>query len=380
MTDKNKNPLRRFPAGTVVREAQADDDAHICALIRRNFMSGRISLTTDCEPSFFSAIDVEGYARRIAVAQSDHEIVGVASMAKRRIFFNGEPEDCGYLGSLRIDSSFRNTTILARFYNILKKWHKEDFGVRFYLSAIPQDNMIARNTVTRGRAGMPVFHNTGILYNAAILLFKRSFPRLPDRIRIVRGTEVGANNIADFLNRVGREKQFFPVYSADDILAAKGILRGLCLDDFYVALKDEKITGITACWNQFPFRRIMIVHYPWYLQWLKRVSFPLAKILHMAPIPRPGEPLCNASAACIAIEDNNPQIFDLLLNTILHHEYNAGKTFLVVGLMTGDPLMRTLQNYLHIATRTCIYVMSLDGFEISSEMDGRIPYVEIGCL
>lgn len=380
MTDKNKNHLRKFPSGTVVREARREDDAQICALIRRNSMSGRISLTTDCDPSFFSMIEVEGYAHRVAVAQSGREIVGVASMARRRIFFNGQPEDFGYLGSLRIDASFRNTTLLARFYKILKKWHKENFGVRFYLSAIPQDNMIARDTVTTGRAGMPVFHNTGILYNAAIPLFSRPLPRLPDRIRIVRGSEVGAGPIADFLNRVGSEKQFFPVYTADDILAANGILRGLRLDDFYVALRDEKITGITACWNQFPFRRIMIADYPWYLQWLRRVSSPLATLLHMAPIPGPGEPLYNANAACIAIENNDQQIFDLLLKTILHHEHHTGKAFLVVGLMTGDPLMRALRNYLHLATRTCVYVMSLDGFEMPNERDGRIPYVEIGSL
>jgi len=51
-------------------------------------MSGSISMTTDFRPSFFSAVDVEGYAHRVAVAEIDNQIVGVRLMTKRKIFIN----------------------------------------------------------------------------------------------------------------------------------------------------------------------------------------------------------------------------------------------------------------------------------------------------
>lgn len=377
MTDKDNTYSHEPSSRTIIREARLEDDAQICSLIRLNAMPGSISSTTDCKPSFFNAIEVEGFAHRVAVAESNKQIVGVVSMAKRRIFLNGTSADIGYIGSLRIDQSFRSTIILARLIYITKKWHNEGFGVRYYLSAIPQENVIARNIMTSGRAGLPTSKDMGILYNAAIPIFKRRFPRPPNGTRVVRGSSVGAAIIAEFLNRTGKEKQFFPVYTADDIMAEDGILRGLHLDDFYVALKGDQIIGVTACWNQLPFRRTLITGYPWYLRWLKTLSAPF---VHMAPIPNPGEPIRSVVAACIAIAENNQQIFELLLNTILHNEYNIGKAFLVVGLMETDPLKPVLHRYFNIPTRTCIDAYSWDGRNALSELDGRIPYVELGGL
>ena len=196
----------------------------------------------------------------------------------------------------------------------------------------------------------------------------------------MRGTAVGADAIAEFLNRNGSRRQFFPVYTADDITADNGILRGLHPDDFYVAVERNKISGVMACWDQLPFRRMLIADYPWHLHWFKRLSAPLAGILHTAPMPEPGEPLRNIVAACIAIENNHPKIFNLLLQTILHDHYDTGKAFLVVGLMEKDPLISALKSRLHISTRTCIYMMSGNGYNILSEMDERPPYLELGAL
>ncbi len=380
MTDKDKKTALEFFPPTLIREARREDDEAICALMKRTFMPGRISLTMDCQPSFFSAIDVEGYAHRTAVAENNHRIVGVVSMSKRRLYLNGVPEDFGYIGGLRIDSSLRNTTILVRLHNILKKWHQEGFGVRFYLSAIPYDNVGARNIMTSGRAGFPDCTDMGVLYNAAIPLFRRRLPRPQKGLRIVRGTAVGADAIAEFLNRNGSRRQFFPVYTADDITADNGILRGLHPDDFYVAVEKDRIRGAMACWDQLPFRRMLIADYPWYLHWSKRLSAPLAGILHTAPMPEPGEPLRNIVAACIAIENNHPKIFNLLLQTILHNKYDTGKAFLVVGLMEKDPLLSALKSRLHISTRTCIYIMTGDGCNILTEMDERPLYLELGAL
>ena len=100
----------------------------------------------------------------------------------------------------------------------------------------------------------------------------------------------------------------------------------------------------------------------------------------MAPFPKPGEFVKNLCAACIAVEENNQQIFESLLNTILHDQYNTGKTCLVVGLMESDPLIPVLHRYLHLTSRTCIYMASWEGFDILSEPKGRVPYIEVGGL
>src|SRR5512145_1348140 len=209
MADQNTPIHQKHLSGVLLREARLEDDAQIRTLFRRNAMSGRISLAADCDPSFFAAIEIEGWARRIMVAESDRRIVGVVSMAKRRLFLNGEPADAGYAGSLRLDRSIRKTTIMSQGLLLVKQWHRESFDVPFYLFAILNDNMAARNVLSSGRVGLPASRYIGTLYAAGIPLMKRRLPRPPAGVRIVRGSEVGAAAIAAFLNRTGREKQFF---------------------------------------------------------------------------------------------------------------------------------------------------------------------------
>jgi len=367
-------------SSVLLREARPEDDAQLCALMRRNAMRGTISLAADYEPSFFRAIEVEGCERRVIIAESNQQIVGVALLAKRRAFLNGAPADIGYVGSLRLDRSIRGTTIMARGLELLERWHEEQGGPPFYLLAILTDNVAAQNVLSSGRVGLPPSTRIGTLHTAAIPLLPRLTPRLPAQIQIERGSAVGAPAIAEFLNRTGREKQFFPVYTADDILADDGILRGLRLDDFYVARIGDRILGTIACWDQLPFRRILITEYSGYMRWLKPFISPLANALRLAPIPNPGEPLRHLYAACIAIENNSEQIFTLLLNTILHDQHNKGNSFLLVGLMERDPLFPVLKKYIHIPSRSGIYALSLDNFDFTAALDERIPYVELGGL
>lgn len=380
MTDKKRSQTQESSVSFLLREGRAEDDAQICALMRSVSMPGRISLAADCEPSFFAAIEIEGYEHHVIVAESGHQIVGVGLMSKRRMFLNGTPSNVGYMSSLRADPSIRSKDTIIQGVQFVRRWHLENFRVPFYLGAIFQDNTTARKVMTSGLFGLPASKDIGTLYVAVIPLFKRRLPSPPDGIRVVRGSAVGTVMIAEFLNRTGSEKQFFPVYTPDDILADDGILRGLRLDDFYVAVEGETIVGVTACWNQLPFRRTLVTAYSGYMGWLKTFMTPLANMLHMAPIPKPGEPLRNVLAACIAITDNNQQIFKLLLNAILHDEYDTGKAFLLVGLMEGDPLLPMLQKYLHIPTRMCIYALAWDGLEAVSELDGRVSYLELGGL
>ncbi|MEE9911161.1 MAG: hypothetical protein K4571_05500 [Deltaproteobacteria bacterium] len=380
MADQNTPMIQKPLSGVLLREATSEDDAQIRTLFRRNAMSGRISLAADCDPSFFAAIEIEGWARRTMVAESEQKIVGVVSMAKRRMFLNGAPADAGYAGSLRLDRSIRRTTIMSQGLLLVKQWHQESFDVPFYLFAILNDNMAARNVLTSGRVGLPPSQYIGTLYAAGIPLMKRRLPRPPTSVRVVRGAEVGAAAIAEFLNRIGREKQFFPVYTAEDIMKEDQILRGLGLNDFYVALSGNQISGVMSCWDQSLFRRIVVTGYSGYMRWLKPIIATFCKATHLAPIPAPGEPLRNLYAACIAIRENNRQIFTLLLNTILHDRYNTGHSFLIAGLMACDPLLPALKKFLHVPSRTGIYSLSLDGTDTANQLDGRVPYLELASL
>ncbi|MRR16136.1 MAG: N-acetyltransferase [Deltaproteobacteria bacterium] len=380
MADAQESDPQISSSSVLLREARPEDDVQLCALMRRNAMRGVISLAADYEPSFFHAIEVEGCDPRVIIAESNRQIVGVVLLTRRRVFLNGAPADIGYAGSLRLDRSIRGTTIMARGLELIERWHKDGSGVPFYLFAILTDNTAARNVLASGRVGLPASTRIGTLHTAAIPLVPRRAPCPPAGIQILPGSAVGAAKLSEFLNRVGSEKQFFPVYTADNILADDGILRGLRLDDFYVATRGDRILGTVACWDQLPFRRIVIDGYSGYMRWLKLCLSPLARAFRLAPIPEPGQPLRHLYAACIAIEDNSEQVFTLLLNTILHHQQGKGNSFLLVGLMESDPLFPVLKSYLHIPSRSGIYALSFNNFDFTAAFDEKIPYVELGSL
>jgi hypothetical protein len=372
----------RFQAssGFLFREGRRDDDEQIRALMKSVSMPGPIALTADCDPSFFDAVEIEGHDRYVFVVEVEKRLVGLGMVSKRRVYLNGIPTDVGYLSNLRSDPSVRGRAIVMAFNQFIDEWLKSKYGVPFYLSAILKNNLRARKALEGGRINFLQVKEIGRLYNAAIPLLKRPCPKTPAGVRMVRGDAVGAEAIAEFLNTAGSRRQFFPVYTAHDIESDTGILRGLKLTDFHIAIRGDHITGTMACWNQSAFRRMMVTSYSGTMKWLKFLIAPVMKMLHLAPIPNPGDSFKSLHTACIAIENNDPDIFRLLLQAILYDRYKSGNTFVTAGLMEEDPLLPALKQFLHFPLSTCIYAFSREGLDAVNNLDSRGIYIEAAGL
>jgi hypothetical protein len=365
----------------LIREATKDDDLQICAQMRCIAMPGPISIAMDHEPRFFDSIEIHGFANRVAVCELDGQIVGVGIMAKRRAYVDGHVTEIGYISGIRLHPTAQNSTALARGNRLFRQWSLEDQSkVPIYLCSILENNSLSRRVLLSGRAGMPSSHEIGSLYTAAIPLLKRIPLPVVEGLQIVRGGQLGAEAIIEFLNRVGRDKQFYPVYGKEDLLSANGLLRGLTLDDFFVALSGDRILGVTACWNQIPFRRMIVNQYSGYMRLVKSLLFPLTSALKLAPLPSPGDALQSLTAACIAIEGNDPEIFKHILHKIMQDKYASGKTILLVGLMEGDSLLDVVRKYFHMPARSCIYGLHWGGTDPVSKFTNRLPYAELGSL
>ncbi|HEY9766315.1 MAG TPA: hypothetical protein V6C82_08110, partial [Chroococcales cyanobacterium] len=101
------------------------EDAGIRALLAGISMPGGVSLSFSHEPCFREAVEVEGKEPRAIVAENEGKIGGVALMAKKRSYLNGEEKEIGYLGSLRLAPEFRSSLVLARGYQLLHRLHRE---------------------------------------------------------------------------------------------------------------------------------------------------------------------------------------------------------------------------------------------------------------
>jgi hypothetical protein len=359
-----------------VRLAGPDDDAEIRAVLRRNAMTGAMSLAFAHEPSFFAAIEVEGDDPRVVVGERGDRLVGIGLMTRRRVYLHGEPADVGYLSSLRADVEERRGLGVARGYRLMQQVHRQDGRVPFYLSTVMEDNTAAREALTSGRGGLPNYREIGRYRSVAIPLLRQRAPGVPG-LRMVTGETVGATALADFLNRVGREKQFYPVYTAGDLEAPGGLLRGLRPIDFLVALVGDEIAGTLAVWDQLAFRQHIVTGYAGGLRRLRPWINLLTGALGCRLLPRSGMPVRSLAAACIAVRGDDPAVFRALLQHVLHENAGRERDLLLVGLAVGDPLLPVAEEPWHIALNSRMYTVSWDG---QPEVGGRVPYLELGSL
>ncbi|MHB9133227.1 MAG: hypothetical protein ACYDBB_19330 [Armatimonadota bacterium] len=368
-------------SGLSIRLATRDDDAEIRAVLRRNAMPGAMTLAFAHEPSFFDAIEVEGYDPQVVVGEIDGRLVGAGLVTIRTLFLNGESTEVGYLSSLRADRSIRGTTALVRGYRVFRRLHEAQRRVPFYLSTIMEDNVAARKMLTSGRAGMPAYHEIGRYRTIAIPLLRRRTVQPPAGISIVPGSAVGAEALATFLQQTGRNRQFFPVYTAQDLQQETGILRGIHLDDFCVALAGDTIHGTMAYWNQLPFRQHIVTEYADPLRWLRPGINLATSLLGCRLLPATGEPVRSLLAACIAIRHDDPVVFRALLRQLLHRHAGGEHDFLFVGLSADDPLLSAAGASWHLTLHSRIYAVEWgDGLAAVRAIDGRVPYVELGSL
>ena len=367
--------------GLTIRLATREDDAQIRALLRRNAMPGGMALAFAHEPSFFDAIEVEGYDPQVVVGDLAGQIVGAGLVATRQVYLNGKSTEVGYLSSLRADPAIRGTTALARGYRFFRQLHEAHPRVLFYLSSIMEDNITARQLLTSGRAGLPTYHEIGRYQTTAIPLLHRQTPRLPMNMRIVAGQTIGGEEIAAFLQEVGKTRQFYPVYTPADLLAPTGVLRGLALHDFTVAIAGDRLLGIMACWDQLPFRQHVVAGYHGMLHWARPAVNLASLLLGCRLLPVPAEPVRCRLASCIAVRDEDPLVFRALLRHQLATLAGGRHSFLFIGLAMNDPLLPVACEPFHLALRSRIYAVEWgDGCTAIQALAGRVPYLELGSL
>jgi hypothetical protein len=366
----------------IVRLATREDDASIRAVLRRNAMPGAMALAFAHEPSFFDAVEVEGYDHQVVVGEMGGQVVGAGLVAIRKVYLNGNPTEVGYLSSLRADPAIRGTTALARGYRFFRRLHDAQQRVPFYLSTIMEENLTARDILTSGRAGMPRYHEIGRYQTVVIPLIRRRSRQLPSGMRIVAGSVIGAEEVAAFLNEVGRMRQCYPVYTAADLQAPTGLLRGLSLDDVAVALAGNRVMGVLACWNQQPFRQHIVTSYTGMLHWARPAVNLTAALWGCRGLPCPGEPIRSLLAACVAIRNDDPLVFRALLRHQLATYAGRGQTFLFVGLASNDPLLPTASELWHLILHSRIYIVAWEDHRAAIDVvgDSLVPYLELGSL
>jgi hypothetical protein len=363
------------------RIANEADEIQLRYIMQSNPMEGQIKMTFQREPNYFRAAGIGSKFNQTIVACDDatNDIVAMGSRSVKPVFINGKVENIGYLSSLRIKENYRRNSILARGYKFLKELHK-DGKTKYYLSTILQNNTTALNILTKGRGDLPIYHNIGTYYTYIITTGKKK-RKINRNISISKGASTSQEEIICYLHRRGKEKQFFPYITKDDFNHENSYLKNLNINDFYIAKKNNKIVGLLARWDQSPYKQITITDYNKKISILKPFYNSVANILSYPRLPEKDKRIKYFYASFVVIDNDDPDIFSSLLNTLHNDSMHKKDTYIMIGLCANDPLRIAFKKYKHIKYASEIFLVHWPNeSNIAMSIDTKMLYLEIGAL
>jgi hypothetical protein len=360
--------------------AQPKDDPAIRHLLATSAMPGDITVTFEREPNYFLGCATMGHFWQVLLARHapSGELAGIACRASRPHFVNGQIQDLGYIGQIRIAEKYRGLWLLSSGLGFFRQLHA-DGRVPAYLGVIADENAIARGVlVERARRNFPAARQVARIYTLGIIL-RKSQSTLPQVINRREDPPHDLEAIVAFMHKHGAARQFFPAYTKDDFTGPA--TRGFDLQDFVIAYKDGEIAGVLGLWDQSGYKQSVVQAYKRSLR-LARPFYNIgARLLGIQPLPAPGGHIHSAYTSFICIADNAPRIFGALLQKVYALAAQRGYAYLMLGLAENDPLLPVAKKYPHIPYHSTAYLAYWDeGKELAEKIDGRVPYIEIATL
>jgi len=365
----------------LVETATPGDDDSLRALLRSTYMNGPMRLSFQREPGFFLGADLGNLDTEVIVGRETRTgaVVSTAARAIRRAFIDGDDCPLGYLSGLRLRDDARKSALLARGYQYLKQLHA-DGRVPYYVTTILDGNAEARNILTSGRAGLPVYLPYGKLRTYLLPLYGRR-----RRLRTGAVTRGAASGIlpdaVGCINAFHAGFQFAPAYRVEDFAVTCGMLRGLSTNDLYLRLRGREVAGMMAVWDQNAFKQSVVAGYSRILAAV-RPALTLAAKFGLAPrLPRPGQSLPCLYAGLIASRDCDAALFQELVDTVLTDWTDRGYAYLLLGLSDRHPFSAMVAKRSTMAIESGIYLVYWqDSRPDRLPSTDRIPHLEVATL
>jgi len=358
------------------------DDADLRHILAATPMPGAISVSFRREPSYFAGARVDGRIRQVLAARrlDTGQLVGFGCRSIMPRFVNGRPEAIGYLSTLRILREHRKRGLMARGHAYLRRLHR-DGRTGLYLVTIAESNRMAEELLRSGRANLPGYHFAGRFHTMAMPMAGRPRrPRADDGIQVRPARREELPLIVEWLRAEGPRRQFFPLYERDDFEGAEGLFKDLRVDDLLLAWRGTRIVGTLAGWDQTGFRQTVVHSYGRLLGALRPAYNAWARWRGRPALPAPGAPIRSLTASLPVVHGDDPRVFAALVDAIRARA--AGRyPYLMLGLHERDPLLAAARRWEATWYTTRLYLVCWnDGEALRSGLDGRPPYLELGCL
>jgi hypothetical protein len=361
--------------------ACSEDDPQLRARMAEDRMDGSISVSFRREPDYFAGSRLQGDEVQVIVCRDtlNGRIAGLGSRCAARFHVNGTPMRAGYLADLRCDPAYRKGTLLPRGYRFLHELQRAD-PLPAYSTIIFESNRAALQSLVGNRAGLPAYLPMGRMLTPAIHLdFAKPDIHVPG-IALRRSQPGDLEHIVAFLNRRMATRQFSPVYRPSDFLPG-GRCAGMTPSSFYLAERDGALVGTIAAWDQAAIRQTHIERYSSALSVMRPFYNLASRFTALKSLPAVGARIPYLYLCCVAIENDDVDVFRSLLRFIYNQLRNGLWHYAIAGLHERDPLASVLAEYRAISAAGLLYRVELprqmDAGPEPVVPDDRVPYFEM---
>ncbi|MBL4849659.1 MAG: hypothetical protein JKY65_29365 [Planctomycetes bacterium] len=335
-------------ARAILRDATPADNAALCELFARVSMDGDLKLAVERGPNFFGLYEMQQIlACQVQVGELEGRISGVATMLAREAWLEGKQTPVTYLGDLRLEDSLRGGFFLLNHFGEGFAKFLETTQSAVGLTAIIASNEIAIKTLTRRSRRFPKkpIYRPWRKFEITNLHF--TIPRRPRpgpcEVRPARTEDLSA--IAELLGKESSRQPFGYVLDAERLAERLRRWPGLTLDDFLCAWRGTELVGCAAVWDAKEVKRFRVEAYRGSMAWIRRAFNLGAFFLRYPALPPPGDVLPYAYLTHVAILNEDPPVFQALLDQAYTRHRQSGLRFLCACVFEDDPYAPAFVRY-----------------------------------
>jgi hypothetical protein len=360
--------------------ATAADEPEVAALLRRVSFPGDVRLTFEREPSPIAAGAIEGDVHQLLVARDriTGALAGVGSRSERTLFVNGRPMTVGYLSQLRVDPSCRRLrSLMAAGFAFCRQLH-EAGAAAFYLTSIVADNGAARRLLIGARRRPAPQLAAVDELRTFVLSTRRRLPPPVAGLRLEPGSPGRIAEVAACLDRNLRRFQLAPRWTAADL--GGGRTSAPAIDDFVVAVRDDRVVGCAAIWDQRRLRQVVVRLYSRRTALVRPVLNLVAPWLDLPALPPVGQVLALGYLSHVAVDDDRADVFAALVAAQCRRARARGLAQVAAGFVPRHPFHAVLTGLGGARTYdSTLYVAAWDE-DPRPAFDGSVAQPEVALL